>query len=77
MLTRDFTKTVITAILISLPISFLIAKNWMDSFAYGIDLDWSLFLLPSVIVLVIAWCTVGMQTIRAAMVNPVQSLKEE
>ncbi|MFK8007627.1 MAG: hypothetical protein AB8H03_14705, partial [Saprospiraceae bacterium] len=65
------------AILISLPISFLIAKSWMANFAYGIELSWWLFLLPSLMVLFVAWLTVGMQTIKAASVNPVESLKDE
>ena len=77
MLTSDFTKTVFIAILISLPISFLIAKSWMANFAYGIELSWWLFLVPSLVVLFVAWCTVGMQTIKAASVNPVESLKDE
>ncbi|MFK7774155.1 MAG: FtsX-like permease family protein [Saprospiraceae bacterium] len=77
MLTSDFTKTVFIAILISLPISFLIAKSWMANFAYGIELSWWLFLVPSLMVLFVAWCTVGMQTIKAASVNPVESLKDE
>jgi len=77
MLTSDFTKTVFIAILISLPISFLLAKNWMANFAYGIELSWWMFLVPSLVVLLVAWCTVGMQTIKAASVNPVESLKDE
>ncbi len=77
MLTSDFTKTVFIAILISIPISFLIAKKWMANFAYGIELSWWLFLIPSLVVLFVAWCTVGMQTVKAASVNPVESLKDE
>ena len=77
MLTSDFTKTVFIAILVSLPISFLIAKRWMTNFAYGIELSWWQFILPSLLVLFIAWCTIGMQTIKAARVNPVESLKNE
>jgi ABC-type antimicrobial peptide transport system permease subunit len=77
MLTSDFTKTVFAAILISLPISFFIAKKWLDNFAYNITLTWWLFFVPAILVLIIAWLTIGLQTIKAARVNPVQSLKDE
>ncbi len=77
MLTSDFTKTVFAAILISLPISFFIAKKWLENFAYNITLTWWLFFVPAILVLIIAWLTIGLQTIKAARVNPVQSLKDE
>ncbi|MFK7774154.1 MAG: ABC transporter permease [Saprospiraceae bacterium] len=77
MLTSDFTKTVIIAICISIPISYLIAQSWLDNFAYNITLTWWLFFIPALLVLFIAWATVGLQTIKAASANPVQSLKDE
>ena len=77
LLTLDFTKTVIIAIFISLPISYFVAKNWLANFEYRIDLNGWLFFLPGLAVLLIAWFTIGMQTFRAAGVNPVHSLKEE
>ena len=77
MLTGDFTKTVIVAIFISLPISYLIAKNWLDNFAYKIDLNGWFFAEAGLLVLLIAWVTIGMQTIKAARVNPVECLKDE
>ncbi len=77
MLTSDFTKTVILAICISIPISYLIAQKWLENFAYNITLTWWLFFIPAILVLIIAWLTVGLQTVKAASVNPVQSLKDE
>lgn len=77
MLTSNFTKTVFISILISLPISFLIAQKWLDNFAYNITLTWWLFLTPAMLVLIIAWLTVGLQTVKAASANPVDSLKGE
>ncbi len=77
ILTSDFTKTVVIAILISLPLSYWVAKNWLMSFAYAIGLSWTMFFVPAVVVLVIAWCTVGVQTFKAALANPVHSLKDE
>ncbi len=77
MLTSDFTKTVIVAICISIPISYLMAQKWLDNFAYNITLTWWLFFIPALLVLLIAWATVGLQTVKAASVNPVESLKDE
>ena len=77
MLTNDFTKTVITAIFIAIPISFFIAQNWLNNFAYNIGLNGWLFMLPAILVLLVAWGTVGFQTLKAAMVNPVESLQDE
>lgn len=77
MLTRDFSKTVLIAILIALPVSYLIAMNWLTNFAYKIDLHWWYFIIPGFLVLFIAWSTVGLQTIQAARVNPVDCLKED
>ena len=77
MLTNDFTKTVIIAIGISLPISYLLAHNWLANFAFSIELTTWYFLLPSILVLLLAWGTVGLQTVQAARVNPVDCLKEE
>ena len=63
--------------LISLPISYLITKYWLDSFAYRIDLQVWYFIGTGFITLFIAWITVGVQAIRAAMLNPVESLHYE
>ncbi len=77
MLSGDFTKMVLTAIIIALPISYIIAKNWLDDFAYRIDLEWWFFIGAGFMALLIAWFTVGIQTIKAARVNPVDCLRDE
>jgi hypothetical protein len=77
MLGSDFSKTIIVAISISLPISYLITKKWLDGFAYRIDLKWWYFVEVALLVLLIAWFTIGLQTIKAARVSPVQCLKDE
>ena len=76
MLTGDFTKIVLVAILAATPLSYWIAGRWLNRFALHIELRWWYFLLPAVLALFIAWLTVGVQTIRAAYVNPVNTLKE-
>lgn len=77
LLNADFTRVVLVAILIALPLSYLIAHNWLDTFAYRIDLHWWLFGLAGGLALIIAWLTVGLQTIKAALANPVESLRSE
>ena len=77
MLTSDFTSIVLVAILIALPISYVIAQNWLANFAFSIALTGWYFVLPGALVLLIAWGTVGLQTVQAARVNPVECLKEE
>lgn len=77
LLSSDFTKTVLIAIAISAPVSYLLASYWLANFTDSIQLNLWFFILPSLLVLFIAWCTVSLQTIRAAQVNPVICLKEE
>jgi ABC-type antimicrobial peptide transport system permease subunit len=68
---------VFIAIVIALPISYFIAKNWLESFAYRIDLAWWFFIGAGLVALLIAWFTVGLQTVKAARINPTECLKDE
>jgi ABC-type antimicrobial peptide transport system permease subunit len=77
LLTSDFTKMVVMAIVIALPISYSLVARWLESFAYRIELQWWFFTGAGLLALLIAWLTVGMQTIKAAKVNPVACLKDE
>ena len=77
LLTGDYTKSVVVAIIISLPVCYLIAKNWLDSFAFSIDLNGWYFMGAGLLTLLIAWFSVGVQTVKAARVNPVKCLKDE
>ena len=77
LLSGDFTKMVLIAILIALPLSYFIVSKWLESFAYRIELAWWLFAGSGLVALLIAWLTVSLQTLKAAMVNPVECLKDE
>lgn len=77
MLSKDFTRMVVTSILIAVPVAYLIASRWLEDFAYTIDLKWWFFLGSAVVALIIAWLTVGLQTFRAATANPVDCLRDE
>src|SRR5688572_28807881 len=77
LLSGDFTKIVLLAIAIALPVSYFVTRKWLDEFAYRIDLEWWFFAGSGVLALLIAWFTVGLQTIRAARVNPTECIKNE
>ncbi|NAS31877.1 FtsX-like permease family protein [Flavobacteriaceae bacterium R38] len=77
LLSGEFTKLVGVAILIGLPIAFLVSRHWLSGFAYRIDLKIWYFLFTGVITLLIALATVSLQAIRAANKNPIDALKTE
>jgi putative ABC transport system permease protein len=77
LLSEDFTKLVILAIIIGLPLSYYISKNWLDNFAYRIELEWWYFAAAGFVLLIITWLTVGMQAYKAAKVNPTECLRNE
>lgn len=77
LLTSDFTKMVLIAIFIGIPLSYLAGSKWLENFAYAINLDWWLFVIAGLMALLIAWFTVSMHTVKAATANPVEALKDE
>lgn len=77
LLSGDFTKIVLTAIVIALPISYFIARQWLDAFAFKITLEAWYFAGAGLAALLIAWLTVGTQALKAANINPSKCLKEE
>jgi putative ABC transport system permease protein len=77
LLSSDFTKIVIAAIVIALPISYFITSNWLNGFAFKIELKVWYFVGAGLMALFIAWFTVGTQAIKAARANPVKSLRSE
>ncbi|MBX2874366.1 MAG: ABC transporter permease [Saprospiraceae bacterium] len=77
LLSLDFTRMVGIAILIGLPISYYLLKNWLSSFAFRIDLQWYYFIGAGLLSLLIAWLTVLLQMTQATRVNPVESLRNE
>jgi len=76
LLTLDFTKMVLVAILIGLPLSYFMVNKWLQNFEFHFDLSIWYFLIAGLIVIAIAWLTVGIQTLKAANVNPTTNLKE-
>jgi len=77
LLSADFIKLVLLASVLSLPISYFAMMNWLESYAYKITLGWLLFVIPLVLILVIAALTLSVQVMRTAMTNPADTLKYE
>jgi putative ABC transport system permease protein len=76
-LSSGFMKMVMIAIVIATPLSYWIMSKWLDDFAYRIDLSWWIFAMVGAIAFTIALATTSFQTIKAAVVNPVESLRSE
>jgi hypothetical protein len=77
LMSREFTRMVLVSVFIGLPVSYLLTSYWLERFAYKIEITWWYFAVSTAIVFALTWLTVGTQTIRAARVNPVDSLKSE
>lgn len=77
LVSGEFTKIVLAAVVFSLPISYWITKSWLNGFAYRIELSWWFFVLAGATAVLIAWLTIGFQTIKAARINPAQCLRNE
>lgn len=77
LLSREFTMLVLLAFVPGAIVAWWVVNNWLQGFAYRIEVSPVIFLLSGVIAIVIAWITVGYQSVRAATSNPVNSLKYE
>ena len=77
LLSRDFIKPVIISIVIASPIAWWVMTKWLQAFAYRINISWWMFALTAVTVVLIALLTVIFQAIKAAIANPVKSLRVE
>ncbi len=77
LLTKDFIRLVMIAIIISLPIAYICGNWWLQNFAYRINLDWFPFMVASTMVLLFSGIIVIYQAVNAATANPVESLRYE
>ena len=77
LLSVDFIKLVGIAIIIACPVAFYFMNRWLQNFAYRVDMEWWVFALAGLAAVAIAMLTVGYQALKAALMNPVKSLKTE
>jgi ABC-type antimicrobial peptide transport system permease subunit len=77
LLTKDFVVLVLIAFLIASPIAWILTNKWLEGFAYRITVSWWLFALAGFSAVLIALLTVSIQAIKAAVANPVNSLRSD
>jgi putative ABC transport system permease protein len=77
LLAFDFMKLVVVAIIIATPASWYFMNKWLQDFAYKINIGWFVFVLAGLLAIVIALLTISFQSIKAALANPVKSLRTE
>jgi len=77
LLSKDFALLLIIAFIIAAPLAFFFMNNWLNDFAYHISINLSTFAIALILMLLVAGLTVGYRTYRAAVRNPVESLREE
>jgi putative ABC transport system permease protein len=77
ILSKDFLKLVVISLIIAIPAAWMAANKWLQNYPYRITLSWWLFASGAILVILIALLTVSFQAIRAAIANPVKSLRTE
>jgi putative ABC transport system permease protein len=77
MLSADFVKLIAFAAVIAIPLSWLLMNKWLEDFAYRIHINWRVFAISIVLLVVITLITISIKAIRAAIANPVKSLRSE
>ena len=77
MLSKDFLKLVIIAVVIASPVAWFVMSKWLNDFAYRTTIAWWIFGLAGILAFLIALITVSFQAVKAAIANPVKSLRTE
>jgi len=77
LLSKEFVLLVVVAFVLATPIAYTAMNRWLADFAYRIEISWRLFLIAGLVALLVALATVSYQAIRAALADPVESLRYE
>jgi putative ABC transport system permease protein len=77
LLYQEFALLLVIAFVIAVPVAWYVISNWLQGYAYRTGIHWSYFMIPFAAILIIAWLTVSFQSIKAAIANPVKSLRTE
>jgi putative ABC transport system permease protein len=77
LLSMEFLKLVAIAFVISTPVAWMASNKWLEGFAYKVDVSWLMFAIAALLAMAVALVTVSFQAVRAGMINPVNSLKNE
>lgn len=77
LLSKDFFKLIFISLLVATPLAWYFMNKWLEGFAYSIGLQWWIFILAGLVVMLIAFATMSIQSIKAALANPVEALRNE
>ncbi|MCG8306533.1 MAG: ABC transporter permease [Cytophagales bacterium] len=77
LFSRDFVKLIVIANVIALPLVYLAVQRWLNNFAFQVKIGWVMFIIPVIILLIIALTTVSIQTIKTGSMSPVNSLRQD
>ena len=77
LLSKDFLRLVTGAVIIAIPVSWYVMQQWLQNYAYRIDLEWWIFVFAGMGAVMIAFLTISTQTLKAANTNPVECLRDE
>jgi len=77
LLSKDFLQLVFIAICMAIPFAWYFTQEWLQNFAYRIELHWTMFAVAGIAAIIIALITVSFQSIRAAIANPINALRNE
>jgi len=77
LLTKDFIRPVIISFLVAIPLTYWLLQKWLDNYAFRVSINPWMFILPALLILVIALLTISTQTLKAASANPAKSLRTE
>jgi putative ABC transport system permease protein len=77
LLSKDFIRLVLLSIVIASPVAWYVMNQWLEDFAYRVSINWWMFAAAGMLAVFIALVTVSFQSIKAAMANPVNSLRSE
>ncbi|MEQ8473440.1 MAG: ABC transporter permease [Marinoscillum sp.] len=77
LLSMDFVKLFIVSLFIAIPVSWYVMSRWLENFSYGITVGWEVFAIAALLILLISLITMSLRTVRAAIANPVNALKDE
>lgn len=77
LISSQFFKPILLACVIAIPFSHFVISKWLDGFAYRFQFSWWMYLVPLALINLLAFLAISIQTLRAAIANPVQALREE
>ena len=77
LLSKDFLKLIVISFLIAFPLGYYAMNNWLQDFEYRTEISWWIFVLSGFMTVLIAFLTISYRSIKAALMNPVKSLRSE